>query len=45
VRVISRITSVVVNTNDRIDDRTDLMDTWEDFDGTNSAVADVQIWM
>ena len=45
VRVISRITALTVNVNDLIDDRTDLIDDWEDFDGTNSAAADVQIWM
>lgn len=45
VRITSRVTASSVNVNDLIDDRTDLMDTWEDFDGTLQAQSDLQVWV
>ena len=34
-----------MNVNDLIDDRTTDIDTWEDFDGTDQAQADAQVWV
>lgn len=44
VRLTSRMTTLIDNVLDTIDERTSDMDTWEDFDGTNSSQADLQIW-
>ena len=41
VRLTTRITVRSDNVTDLIDDRTDLIDTWEDFDGTVQAEADL----
>ncbi len=40
VRLTSKILGLVVNTFDLIDDRTGLIDDWEDFDGVESGSAD-----
>lgn len=45
VRLRSKITATVVNTRDTIDDRTDAIDDWEDFDGDVSGEADAQVWV
>lgn len=45
VRLTTRVTAMSVNVNDLIDERTGLMDDWEDFDGTLQAQADLQVWV
>lgn len=45
VRLTTRITSTIVNVNDLVDDRTDNIDDWEDFDGTQQAEADVIVFV
>ncbi len=41
VRLTTRVTAQSVDINTLIDSRTELMDTWEDFDGTTQAEADL----
>ncbi|MEG3078466.1 host specificity factor TipJ family phage tail protein [Halomonas sp. 5021] len=43
VRLTSVIDATAINVLDRIDERTDLIDTWEDFDGTLQAQADARV--
>lgn len=45
VRLTTRVTAVIELAIDSIDDRLDLIDTWEDFDGTDQAEADCQVWV
>lgn len=46
VRVTTRIEVASFNVLDLIDDRTGLIDSWEDFDGgADQAVCDAQVWM
>ena len=40
VRLTTRITAVNINANDLIDDRSELIDEWEDFDGVVQSSAD-----
>ena len=40
-RLTSNIVAQSINLLDMIDDRTDLIDTWQDFDGNDQAVGDV----
>ncbi len=42
-RLTAEMTVLVVNALDKIDDRTALIDDWEDFDGTGTGSGDVQI--
>ena len=44
VRLTSRVTAINENVLDLIDDRTELIDDWVDFDGTESAQCDCQVW-
>lgn len=44
-RITTLIDALVVNVDDLIDDRLDLIDTWLDFDGTLQANADAVIFM
>lgn len=43
VRLTTRITAISINPNDLIDDRTELIDTWEDFDGIEQSATDAKI--
>lgn len=43
VRLTTRLTMASVNTLDQIDDRSDLIDDWEDFDGVVQSAGDVRI--
>lgn len=45
VRLTAEIEATVVNTLDLIDARTASIDDWSDFDGTEGADGDVQIWV
>lgn len=45
VRLTTRITAVISNTLDQIDDRTTDIDSWEDFDGTDVAQADCIVYV
>lgn len=45
VRLTTRVSMLSVNVLDRIDDRTDPMDDWEDFDGTTQAETDVVVFV
>jgi len=42
-RLTTRLTVISTNPLDKIDSRTDLIDTWEDFDGTTQAQGDVTV--
>jgi len=44
-RLRSAMTALVVNELSLMDQRTDTLDAWQDFDGTNVADADAQVWM
>lgn len=44
VRVTSAITATIINTLDKIDNRTGGIDDWQDFDGNAAASADAQVW-
>jgi len=43
VRLTSSISAVSINPNDLIDERTALLDDWEDFDGTLQASSDCRV--
>ena len=43
VRLTTTVEAISTNVNDLIDDRTEVIDDWEDFDGTNQAVADCRV--
>lgn len=43
LRLTSRIDATAVNTLDRIDERDDEIDSWEDFDGTFQAQSDARV--
>ena len=43
VRLTSLIDATSVNILDRIDDRAELIDSWEDFDGTTQSAADCRV--
>lgn len=45
VRLTTRITAISTDVLDQVDDRVDPIDQWEDFDGTDSGAADLQIWV
>lgn len=45
VRLTTRITASTFNVNDYIDSRTTNIDTWEDFDGDLSALADAKVYV
>lgn len=45
VRLTVRIDGFSQNVLDNLDERTELMDSWEDFDGTEQAQADAQVWV
>ncbi len=45
VRLRSEITVSIVNALDKIDDRSALIDDWEDFDGAITASGDAQVWV
>lgn len=44
VRLTAGVTASAVNVLDKIDDRAARIDTWDDFDGTTAADADMQVW-
>jgi len=44
-RLESALTALVVNTLDKIDDRTALINDWEDFDGPLAGSADAVVWV
>ena len=44
-RITTLIDALVVNVDDLIDDRLDLIDSWLDFDGTLQANADAVVFM
>lgn len=44
-RITASITALVSNALDAIDDRSGLIDDWEDFDGVETGSADAQVWM
>ena len=43
VRLTTRITAANINVNDLIDDRSEFMDDWEDFDGTVVSAGDAKV--
>jgi hypothetical protein len=43
-RLETTVSAIIVNTLDLIDDRTTLVDTWDDFDGNDSGAADAEVW-
>ena len=45
VRLTTRVSMVSINVLDLIDDRTDPMDDWEDFDGTTQAETNVVVFV
>lgn len=46
VRLRATVASQLVHTTDTIDERTELVDDWEDFDGDSAGAAgDVQVWV
>lgn len=45
MRLTSRIEAVSVAIYDNLDDRVGSIDTWEDFDGTLQASADLRVWV
>ncbi len=45
VRLQKTLEAIVFNTDDMIDSRAGLMDTWSDFDGADSGDADCVIWV
>lgn len=44
-RLTSQVDATSINVLDRIDDRTGLIDTWEDFDGTTQSAADCRVYV
>ena len=44
-RLTVEISALVVNTLGPIDERTALIDSWEDFDGADSGAADAVVWI
>lgn len=44
VRLTTQVKSISINENDLIDDRTENIDDWEDFDGADQASADIIIF-
>ena len=45
VRLTTRVTATSITVQDRIDEKFNLIDTWEDFDGVDQAESDIQIWV
>jgi Putative phage tail protein len=45
VRLTSHLLAEVVNIRDKIDDRTDMIDDWVDFDGSDAAEADAVVYV
>jgi len=43
-RLRSNLTVTIINVLDKIDDRTGLLDDWEDFDGSVAGSGDAQVW-
>jgi hypothetical protein len=45
LRLTASITAQIINVLDLIDSRTSNIDDWQDFDGTDAASADAQVWV